>query len=117
MNDLYDVTIVGGGPAGLYTAFYSGMRALKTKIIEARYELGGLITHFYPEKKIYDVGGIAEITGEALVDQLISQAKTFQPEIVTNQVIDRLKREADGTFKLIGKNGEMHRRIKIFIAV
>jgi len=39
-EELYDVTIVGGGPAGLYTAFYSGMRDLKTKIIEYSSQLG-----------------------------------------------------------------------------
>lgn len=38
--ELYDVTIIGGGPAGMYTAFYSGMRDLKTKLIEAKDELG-----------------------------------------------------------------------------
>ena len=32
--ELFDVTIIGGGPAGMYTAFYSGMRDLKTKLID-----------------------------------------------------------------------------------
>lgn len=32
-SELYDVTIIGGGPSGLYSAFYSGLRELKTKII------------------------------------------------------------------------------------
>lgn len=49
--ELYDVTIIGGGPAGLYTAFYSGMRELKTKVIEAQHELGGRVLT-YPEKMI-----------------------------------------------------------------
>ena len=44
--DLYDVTIVGGGPAGLYSAFYSGMRDLKTKIIEFNPQLGGKVNIF-----------------------------------------------------------------------
>ena len=39
--ELYDVTIIGGGPAGMYSAFYSGMRDMKTKLIEARNKLGG----------------------------------------------------------------------------
>lgn len=30
-QDLYDVTIIGAGPAGLYSAFYAGMREMKTK--------------------------------------------------------------------------------------
>lgn len=53
--ELYDVTIIGGGPAGMYSAFYSGMRDMKTKLIEARDRLGGRML-FYPEKMIWDVG-------------------------------------------------------------
>ncbi|MET1248991.1 NAD(P)/FAD-dependent oxidoreductase [Sporolactobacillus sp. STCC-11] len=117
MSDLYDVTIIGGGPAGLYTAFYSGMRALKTKIIEAKNDLGGVITHFYPEKTIYDVGGVVTITGEALVEQLTRQAETFQPKIVTNQVIDRMEKREDGSFNLISTNGDVHHTRKIILAV
>lgn len=48
-KEMYDVTIVGGGPAGLFTAFYSGMRDLKTKIIECSDQLGGRVLIF-PEK-------------------------------------------------------------------
>lgn len=50
--DIYDVTIIGGGPTGLFTAFYSGMRDMKTKIIEYLPVLGGRVTYFYPEKLI-----------------------------------------------------------------
>ncbi len=39
--ELFDVTIIGGGPAGMYTAFYSGMRDLKTKVLEYNESLGG----------------------------------------------------------------------------
>ena len=33
-KELFEVTIIGGGPAGLFSAFYSGLREMKTKIIE-----------------------------------------------------------------------------------
>ena len=34
-SDIYDITIIGGGPVGLFAAFYGGMRGLRTKIIES----------------------------------------------------------------------------------
>ncbi|MGQ0440094.1 NAD(P)-binding protein, partial [Bacillus sp. B-TM1] len=53
-EELFDVTVIGGGPAGLYSAFYSGLREMKTKIIEFQPQLGGKI-HVYPEKMIWNV--------------------------------------------------------------
>ncbi|MFY7752761.1 MAG: NAD(P)-binding protein, partial [Exiguobacterium acetylicum] len=54
MHQPYDVTIIGGGPVGLFTAFYSGMRQMKTKVIESLPQLGGQLATLYPEKYIYD---------------------------------------------------------------
>lgn len=34
-EDLYDVTILGGGPVGLFAAYYAGFRTLRTKIVES----------------------------------------------------------------------------------
>ena len=34
-RDVYDVTIIGGGPVGLYAAYYAGFRTLRTKIVRA----------------------------------------------------------------------------------
>ena len=47
--EVFDVTVIGGGPAGLYSTFYSGLRKMKTKLIEFQPMLGGKI-HVYPEK-------------------------------------------------------------------
>jgi thioredoxin reductase (NADPH) len=52
-HEIFDVTVIGGGPAGLYSAFYSGLREMKTKIIEYQPQLGGKV-HVYPEKMIWD---------------------------------------------------------------
>lgn len=113
---LYDVTIIGGGPAGLYTAFYSGMRDLKTKLIECEPELGGRIL-LYPEKMIWDVGGIPHILGQQLITQLVEQAKTFDPTIVLNQQITGLEKLADGTFILTSATGEKHHSKTVILAV
>ena len=80
MSEIFDVTIVGGGPAGLYSAFYSGLRTMKTKIIESQKSLGGKV-HIYPEKMIWDVGGLRPMRGEEfiknLITNLLSAQKTF----------------------------------------
>src|SRR5690625_5495754 len=56
MNDkIYDITIIGAGPAGLFTAFYGGMRQASVKLIESLPHIGGQLTALYPEKYIYDV--------------------------------------------------------------
>lgn len=115
-EELYDVTIVGGGPAGLYTAFYSGMRDLKTKIIEYSSQLGGRML-IYPEKMIWDVGGVPQILGSQLIEHLIEQAKTFDPTIVFNQKVEHLEKQSDGTFILTSSTGEKHYSKTVILAV
>lgn len=105
-QEIYDITIIGGGPAGMYAAFYSGMRAMHTKLIEAKEELGGFM-RTYPEKLVWDVGGIDPIRCERLIDSLEKQAKTFDPNIVLGQEITQLERQ-DNVFILTSKTGERH---------
>jgi len=114
--ELYDITIIGGGPAGLYAAFYSGMRDMKTKLIEAKEELGGRLL-IYPEKMIWDVGGITPIRCEQLIKQLIQQAHTFDPTIVLGQQISGLERLEDGTMLLTAVTGEQHHTRSLVLAL
>ncbi|MUT67929.1 NAD(P)/FAD-dependent oxidoreductase [Paenibacillus sp. NEAU-GSW1] len=114
--ELFDVTIIGGGPAGMYTAFYSGMRDLKTKLIEASDELGGRVL-IYPEKMIWDVGGLTPTLGSRLIEQLVQQAKTFDPTIVLGQYITSYERQPDNTFILTSAAGERHWTRTVVLAI
>ncbi|MBD8070137.1 NAD(P)/FAD-dependent oxidoreductase [Bacillus sp. PS06] len=115
-QELFDVTVIGGGPAGLYSTFYSGLREMKTKIIEFQPHLGGKI-HVYPEKMIWDVGGITPTTGAKLIEQLVEQGLTFGPEVVLNEKIDSISRTQDGIFKLKAASGQIHYSKTVIVAV
>ncbi|MGD6818122.1 NAD(P)/FAD-dependent oxidoreductase [Metabacillus sp. 113a] len=116
MGELFDVTIIGGGPAGLYSAFYSGLREMKTKIIEFQPELGGKI-HVYPEKMIWDVGGLTPLPGAKLMNQLIEQGLTFNPEVVLNEKIEAVAKREDGVFVLRAASGRIHYSKTVIAAV
>ena len=72
-TNIVDVTIIGGGPIGLFTAFYGGMRQMTVKIIESLPQLGGQLAALYPEKFIYDVAGFPKVRAQELVDRLIDK--------------------------------------------
>ncbi|GIO23326.1 NAD(P)/FAD-dependent oxidoreductase [Oceanobacillus sp. J11TS1] len=115
-EEIYDVTIIGGGPAGLFAAFYSGMREMKTKIIEYLPYLGGKVPYFYPEKVIRDIGGIAHATGEEVTEQLVKQAMTFDPAVVLGEQVVDMQRMEDGNFQLVSSNGNTHYSKTIMLA-
>src|SRR5690349_15641061 len=74
-----DVAIVGAGPTGLFAAYYAGFRGLTVAVIDTLPEPGGQITAMYPEKDIFDVGGLPSIKGRDLVANLVAQAAPFAP--------------------------------------
>ncbi|MCM3568148.1 NAD(P)/FAD-dependent oxidoreductase [Neobacillus mesonae] len=104
---LYDITIIGGGPVGLFTAFYGGMRQATVKIIESLPHLGGQLSALYPEKYIYDVAGFPKILAQELINNLKEQMAKFEPTIVLEQSVEKLEKQEDGTFKLT-TNKEIH---------
>jgi len=115
-QELFDVTVIGGGPAGLYSTFYSGLREMKTKLIEYQPQLGGKI-HVYPEKMIWDIGGLTPITGAQCIDQLVQQGLTFQPEVVLNEKVEAISRNEDGIFVLEAASGQKHYSKTVIVAV
>lgn len=104
---VYDITIIGGGPIGLFTAFYGGMRQASVKIIESLPKLGGQLSALYPEKYIYDVAGFPKIRAQELIHNLKEQMAKFEPAIALEQSVEKVEKQADGSFKLT-TNKEVH---------
>ncbi|MET3699471.1 NAD(P)/FAD-dependent oxidoreductase [Bacillus oleivorans] len=97
---VYDITVIGGGPTGLFTAFYGGMRQASVNIIESLPQLGGQLATLYPEKYIYDVAGFPKIRAQELVNNLKVQLSRFDVTTSLEQTVERIEKLEDGTFKL-----------------
>ncbi|QHZ46005.1 NAD(P)/FAD-dependent oxidoreductase [Bacillus sp. NSP9.1] len=97
---IYDITIIGGGPVGLFASFYGGMRNSSVKIIESLPQLGGQLSTLYPEKYIYDVAGFPKIRAKDLIKSLKEQMGQFNPKICLQQTVKDLDIKEDGTIKL-----------------
>lgn len=91
-----DLLIVGAGPAGLYAAFYAGMRELSTVVLDALPEVGGQLMALYPEKPIYDVAGLPAVTGAELVTALHKQSQAANPTWVLGERGETLTRDPTG---------------------
>ena len=104
---IYDITIIGGGPVGLWAAFYAGLRGMTVNIIESLSELGGQPAILYPEKKIYDIPAFPQTTGAELTENLLTQLKRFE-----DRVRIHLKEEVqtfektDGIFTITTSKGQ-----------
>ncbi len=94
-QDVYDLTIVGAGPSGLFATFYAGLRQMKTKIIDALEEPGGQVAVLYPEKYIFDVPGFSRILAKDLVKNLVDQAFQYNPTVILGERVTSLRKDND----------------------
>ena len=105
-NDLYDVTMIGAGPTGMFGAFYAGMREMSCKIIDALPELGGQLTVLYPEKLIYDVPGFPKILARDLVREQWEQIARWEPRLCLGE--RALKLYQAGGHWVVETNRDLH---------
>jgi thioredoxin reductase (NADPH) len=107
VSNIYEITIIGGGPTGLFASFYAGMRNSSVKIIESLPQLGGQLSALYPEKYIYDVAGFPKVRAQELIDRLKEQALNFNPTVCLEQMVESLEVLDDGIIRLT-TNKEEH---------
>ena len=114
--EVYDITIIGGGPSGLYAAFYAGLRAARTKIIDSLPQLGGQLAALYPEKYIYDIPGFPKVLAREFVDRQVEQAMQFSPTVCLGEKVTDLRQDQEGLFLLHTEPGHVHLSRTVIIA-
>ncbi|MUM65329.1 SidA/IucD/PvdA family monooxygenase [Acidianus infernus] len=113
----YDMIIIGGGPVGLFGAFYATLRDMKTMIIDSQDELGGQLVSLYPEKMVYDVGGYPGILGYELAQKLVEQAKMFSPDIRLKEWVEWIQKTDDNMWIVKTDKGNQFKTKTVLIAM
>ena len=86
-----DVVIVGAGPVGLFAVFELGLLDIKAHLIDILPKPGGQCAELHPEKPIYDIPGFPVVTGQDLVDNLMTQIAPFNPTFHYNVMVESLE--------------------------
>ena len=95
-----DILIIGAGPAGLFAAYYTGVRGLRCILVDSLPHLGGQVAALYPEKFVYDVAGFPAVRGRELIKGLTAQALSADPEILLGEECSTLEERPDGTLRV-----------------
>ena len=108
---MYDILIVGGGPAGLTAAIY-GLRAGKTVLVIEKGGFGGQIA-FSP--KVENIPGTKLISGAEFADQLTEQAMALGADVELETVTNVEKRE--DRFCVITEEGSQFEAKSVILAL
>ncbi len=110
MSKIYDVIIIGAGPAGLSAGLYAGRDKLSTLIIEKAKDGGQIV--ITAEIENYP-GSILEESGPTLINRMSAQAAKFGVEKVIDTVVDM---ELEGKIKIIRCKKETYEAKTVIIA-
>jgi thioredoxin reductase (NADPH) len=111
-----DALIIGAGPVGLFAVFELGLLDIKTHLVDILDKVGGQCAELYPEKPIYDIPGIPEVTGQGLTESLMAQIKPFHPTFHLGEMITTLEKIGDPLFRVATDAGKVFEAKVVVIA-
>ncbi|OJV50381.1 MAG: ferredoxin--NADP(+) reductase [Bacteroidetes bacterium 43-16] len=100
-----DIAIIGAGPVGLFAIFEAGLLKMRCHLIDYLPQVGGQLSEIYPKKPIYDIPGFPSVGAQELVDNLMEQAKPFNPTFTLGERVEDLERRGHADFVLTTNMG------------
>ncbi len=97
----YDIAIIGGGPAGLATAMYAGLRGLGAVVYEAE-AFGGQLVNLYPTKPVSNFPAQPALPSRELALRLAEQAEQFGAELREWRAVEDVTPRDGGGFRIRG---------------
>ena len=111
-----DVVIIGAGPVGLFAVFELGLLDMRCDVIDILDKPGGQCAELYPDKPIYDIPGIPEISGGELTKSLLEQIKPFNPEFHLSTIVSEMKQINNDLWEVVTDSNKIFHTKVIVIA-
>jgi thioredoxin reductase (NADPH) len=110
-NNIYDITIIGGGPAGLTSSIYAARYKLKTIVFTNNF--GGMMSSAH---KVCNYPGFINISGMDLTNKMMEQSKSLDVEISFEGIVNIIKKEEENIF-IVESESKSIKSKKVIIAI
>lgn len=112
---IWDVLIVGAGPAGLSAALFTRMRRMSTLLLDTAVA-GGQLASLYPKKPVHDFPSYTYVMGDALGRNFVDQARHMGAEIRESEHVTMIERDEEANLIRVTSRKETYEARSVLVA-
>ena len=112
---IWDVLIVGAGPAGLSAALFTRMRRMSTLLLDTAVA-GGQLASLYPKKPVHDFPSYSYVMGDALGRNFVDQARHMGAEIREGEHVTMIARDEEANVIRVTSRKDSYEARSVLVA-